>query len=76
MSDTSSGDEELTDEARGIVGGVRQGCHGDVHVCILLDKKKKFQEWRKAHYNEYQAVQRARQLMKVTPTCATPTLII
>jgi protein phosphatase inhibitor 2 len=28
-------------------------------------KKEEFRQWRKAHYNEYAAVQRARQLIQV-----------
>ena len=31
------------------------------------EHKRKFKEWRKKHYNEYQAVQRARALMQHDP---------
>lgn len=34
---------------------------------FILEHKRKFKEWRKKHYNEYQAVQRARALMQHDP---------
>ncbi len=58
----SSDDETLTDEAKGEFN--RQQFTIDCYI-LYIEKKQQFKKWRKAHYNEYMGVQRARQLMKV-----------
>lgn len=57
-----SDDEMLTDEEKGLLLFLLLLL---LFLLLCLEKKREFREWRKAHYNEFAAVQRARELMKV-----------
>lgn len=57
-----SDDEMLTDEEKGLLLLLLLLL---LFLLLCLEKKREFREWRKAHYNEFAAVQRARELMKV-----------
>ena len=59
--DTEDSEEDmLTDEGKG-----DKLTANSLTVVCFAERQKGFKEWRKAHYNEYAAVQRARELMKV-----------
>ena len=53
-------EDDISEEQKGLLTVMK-----NLFTIFYSDHKRKFKEWRKAHYDEYKAVQRARQLLMV-----------